>query len=109
MTVDDSLPKAFRRTSVKLVEVAQTAEHHGHWKRSFYPPYDQPIRANVTDFLQKLIAHVVLTDGHYSSPEHGLVKQLTETDQTFHELRATLEAARDGSPAFFAEVPAFLS
>src|SRR4051812_12318786 len=52
---------------------------------------------------------IMLTDGHYSPQEHELVKRLTQTDQTFHEFRAQLESAREGSPAFFADVPAFVN
>jgi hypothetical protein len=109
MPVDDSLLQAIATASGRLFAVAATVEREGYWKRSFFPPYNKPIKANVTDFLHKLIAHVVLTDGHYSSQEHALVKRLTQTDQTFHESRAQLESAREGSPAFFAEVPAFLT
>jgi uncharacterized tellurite resistance protein B-like protein len=109
MPVDGSLLEAIATASGRLFDVIATVERQGYWKRSFFPPYNAPINANVTDFLRKLIAHVILTDGHYSSKEHELVKRLTQTDQTFHESRAQLESAREGSPAFFAEVPAFLT
>ena len=39
----------------------------------------------------------------------GSTKRLTQTGRTFHESRAQLEAAREGSSSFYAEVPAFLT
>jgi hypothetical protein len=95
--------------SGKLFGLADSIERDGFWKRSSHPPHDKPITADVTGFLHKLLAHVLLTDGHYSSVEHTLVKQLTKVDQPLSEMRSHLETVRDVSPAFFAEVPAFVT
>src|SRR3954467_8699698 len=85
MPVDGSLLQALAIVSGRLFDLATTVERQGYWKRSFFPPYNEPIKADVTAFLHRLIAHVMLTDGHYSSQERELVKRLTQTDQTFHE------------------------
>src|SRR4051812_30201013 len=103
MPVNGSLLQALAMVSGRLFDVATTVEGQGYWKRSFFPPYNEPIKTDVTAFLHKLIAHVMLADGHYSSQEHEVVKRLTQTDQTFDEFRAQLESAREGSPAFFAD------
>lgn len=94
--------------SGKLYEAVEGVERQGFWKRDIKPPRDKPIKADVTAFLDKLLAHVMMTDGYYSSQEHALVKHLTKIDQPFHESRSHLESVCEGSPAFFAEVPAFL-
>jgi hypothetical protein len=94
--------------SAKLLKLTDTVEREGFWKRSLYPPHNKPIEADVIAFLHKLLAHVILTDGHYSSQEHALVKRLTKVDRPFHEMLSELESVREGSPAFFADLPAFL-
>jgi hypothetical protein len=106
--MNDSLLDDIDAASGRLFGLAESVEREGFWKRSFYPPHDKPITADVSDFLHKLLAHVIMTDGHYSPEEHALVKRLTKVDQPFHELRSHLESVREGSPAFFAAVPAFL-
>ena len=106
--MNSSLLDDIEEVSGKLFGLADSLERDGFWKRSSSPPHDKPITADVTDFLHKLLAHVMLTDGHYSSVEHTLVRHLTKVDQPLPEVRSHLETVREGSPAFFAEVPAFV-
>jgi hypothetical protein len=106
--MSSSLLDDLEEVSGKLFELADSVERDGFWKRSSYPPHDKPITADVSGFLHKLLAHVMLADGHYSSVEHSLVRHLTKVDQPLPGIQSHLETVREGSPAFFAEVPAFV-